>query len=93
MNNELELHLEELKKELDNSPVVQEYLSLKNALENDEELKRMREEIARLTNDNKIEEKESLLAIYNSHPIVVNYNQAREEIVALLKQIKDILSD
>ncbi len=93
MNDELELHLEELKKELDNSPVVQEYLSLKNALENDEELKRMREEIARLTNENKIEEKESLLAIYNSHPIVVNYNQAREEIVALLKQIKDILSD
>ena len=93
MNDELELALNQLKDEFDNSEIIQEYLSLKNALENDEELKRLREEIARLTNENKSEEKEAILAIYNSHPIVVNYEQAREDVINLLKQIKDILSD
>ena len=93
MNDELELSLEKLKKELDNSPIIQEYLSLKEVLESDEELKKMREEIARLTSEDKLEEREALLAIYNSHPIVVNYEQARQEVINLLNQIKDILSD
>ena len=93
MNNELELSLENLKNELDNSPIIQEYLSLKSVLENDKELKSMREEIARLTNDNKLEERDALLAIYNAHPIVSNYEQARQEVINLLNQIKDILSD
>ena len=93
MNNDLEKSLEQLKNELDNSPIVQEYLELKNVLENNPELKKMRDDIARLTSDNKIEERDALLAIYNSHPIVTNYEQAREEVVSLLNQIKDILSD
>ena len=93
MNNELELSLERLKNELDNSSIIQEYLSLKQVLENDEELKKMRDEIARLANENKLEERDALLVIYNSHPIVTNYEQAREEVINLLNQIKDILSD
>ena len=93
MNDEIDIILNKLKEELDNSQIIKEYLSLKEALENDEELKVMRGEIARLTNENKTEEKESLLAVYNSHPIVVNYEQAREEVISLLKQIQDILSD
>ena len=93
MNNDLEQSLEQLKSELDNSSIIQEYLNLKNVLENDQELKKMRDDIARLTSDNKIEERDALLAIYNSHPIVTNYEQAREEVVSLLNQIKDILSD
>ena len=93
MNDELELSLEKLKKELDNSPIIQEYLSLKEVLENDQELKSMRDEIARLTNENKLEERDALLSIYNSHPIVSNYELARQEVINLLNQIKDILSD
>ena len=93
MNDEIDIILNKLKEELDNSQIIKEYLSLKEVLENDEELKVMRGEIARLTNENKTEEKESLLAVYNSHPIVVNYEQAREEVISLLKQIQDILSD
>ena len=85
--------LNELKEELDNSPIIQEYLRLKEVLENDEELKAMRQEIARLTNEGKEEEKEALLAIYNSHPVVNNYSEAREEVISLLREIKDILSD
>ena len=93
MNNELELSLEKLKNELDNSSIIQEYLSLKQVLENDKELKKMRDEIARLASENKPEERDALLAVYNSHPIVVNYEQARKEVINLLNQIKDILSD
>ena len=43
--------------------------------------------------EGKNEEHDALLAIYNFHPIVVNYQQVREEVISLLKQIKDILSD
>ena len=93
MNNDLEQSLLALKSELDNSPIIQEYLSLKSVIENDDELKKMREDIARLTNDNKLEERDALLAIYNSHPVVANYEQARQEVIGLLNQIKDILSD
>ena len=93
MNSDLEQSLEQLKSELDSSSVVMEYLSLKDVLEKNEELKRMRDEIARLTSENKIEERDALLTIYNSHPIVTNYEQAREEVVNLLNQIKNILSE
>ena len=93
MNDELELSLKELKEELDNSEVVQEYLALKSVLEDNKELKKMRDEIARLTDENKIEERDALLAIYNNHPIVSNYEQVRQELINLLNQIKDILSD
>ena len=85
--------LEALKSKLDDSPIIQEYLSLKEALENDEELKNMRTEIARLSSLNKKEEHDALLEIYNSHPIVANYAIIREEVINLLSQIKDILSD
>ena len=91
--SELDEILQKLKEELDNSPVIQEYLRCKYALENKEELKRMRRDIARLTSENKLEERDALLAIYNSHPIVTNYNLIEEEVKGLLNQIKDILSD
>lgn len=91
--SELDEILQKLKEELDNSPVIQEYLRYKYALENKEELKRMRRDIARLTSENKLEKRDALLAIYNSHPIVTNYNLIEEEVKSLLNQIKDILSD
>ncbi len=80
-----------LKGELDKNPVIQEYLTLKKRVESDPELKNMRLEIARLTNENKKEERDNLLETYNNHPIIVNYSQAREEVISLLNEIKDIL--
>ena len=91
--NDVDKAVEELKVALDKEPIIQEYLSLKKAIENDEELKRMRSEIARLTNEGKFEERDALLGIYNSHPLVSNFNQAKEEVASLLSEIKDILSD
>ena len=89
----LEKTLFELKNVLDNSDIIKEYLSLKEVYENDDELREMRREIARLKSENKNEEHEALLEIYNSHPIVVNYEQAREEVISLLEEIKEVLSD
>ena len=53
----------------------------------------MRKDIARLTSEGKNKEHDALIDIYNSHPIVVNYQQAREEVISLLNEIKNILSD
>ena len=45
MNNELEQSLSALRGELDNSPLIQEYLTLKGVIESDEELKKMRDDV------------------------------------------------
>ena len=91
--NEIDRALKELKNALDNEPLIQEYLTLKEAIEKDIELANMRSDIARLTSEGKLEERDALLEVYNSHPLVVNFNQTKEEVVSLLKEIKDILSD
>ena len=91
--NKTDEALEKLAKELYSLSEVKEYLELKESVENDKELKEMRLEIARLTNEGKKEEHDNLLSVYNSHPLVVNYQVVREEIYNLLNQIKDILSD
>lgn len=74
-------------------PEVQEFLHLKELMKTNEELSNMRSEIARLTSENKDEEKSNLLDIYNSHPLVNNYNIIREEVINILRTIKDILSE
>ena len=90
MSDVIEL-AKELKQEIDNLPEMKEYLRLKNLLENDKELASMRREIARLQNEGKIKEKENLLAIYNSHPLVNNYYLAKEEIKSILTTISQII--
>ena len=81
----------ELRQDIDNLPEVQEYYRLKTIYENDEELKKMRTEIARLKSLGKEEERNNLLNIYNSHPLVVNYEASKEEVENLLRQIKNII--
>lgn len=80
-----------LKQEIDKLPEMQEYLHLKTLLEKDEQLATMRGEIARLQNEGKTKEKENLLAIYNSHPLVNNFYIAKEEVTNLLSSISQIL--
>ena len=81
-----------LRNDIDSLPEIQEYYRLKTLMENDEELRRLRTEIARLTKESKIEEKKNLLAIYNSHPLVNNYNIAMDEAKSILRAIKDIIN-
>ena len=81
-----------LRNDIDSLPEIQEYYRLKELMEKDEELSRLRKEIARLANEGKVEERKNLLAIYNSHPLVNNYNIAMEEAKSILRAIKDIIN-
>ena len=91
--NKTDEALQKLSEELYKLPEVKEFLQLKEAVEKNAELKAMRLEIARLANEGKKEEHDNLLSVYNSYPLVVNYLAMRDEVIALLTQIKDILSD
>lgn len=81
----------ELRKAIDSLPLAKEYFSLKELFENDKELKKMRQDIARLKQEGKEKERENLLALYNSHPLVNNYYSLKEEMESLLKSILDII--
>ena len=81
-----------LRNDIDSLPEIQEYYRLRDLMENDKELSRLRIEIARLANEGKLEERKNLLEIYNSHPLVNNYNIAMEEAKSILRTIKDIIN-
>ena len=81
-----------LRNDIDSLPEIQEYYRLKELMEKDEELSRLRKDIARLANEGKTEERKNLLEIYNSHPLVNNYNIAMEEAKSILRAIKDIIN-
>lgn len=80
-----------LKDKINELPEMKEYLNLKHLLENDKELSNMRKDIARLESLGKTKEKEALLNIYNSHPLVNNYYLAKEEIKSILLTISNII--
>ena len=81
----------ELREEINNLPEVIEYNKLKKILENDEELKAMRKEIARLKMEGKEEERNNLLKVYNFHPLVNNFYLAEQEVQSILLTIKNII--
>ena len=80
-----------LREEINNLPTFQEYNRLKSLYESDEELANMRREIARLKNEGKEEERKNLLEVYNNHPLVNNYELAKQEVESLLLVIKNII--
>ena len=82
---------EKLKQSLLELPEFKEYLNLKDLYEKDESLKQMRLDIARLKAEGKEEERKNLLEIYNNHPLVNNYNIAKEEVKEILQTIKDMI--
>lgn len=81
-----------LRNDIDSLPEIKEYYRLRDLMKNDKELSRLRIEIARLTNEGKLEERKNLLEIYNSHPLVNNYSIAMEEAKSILRTIKDIIN-
>ena len=91
MNDPIIDKAKEVRSSLEELEEVKEYLKLKTLLENDESLRKMRLDIARLKKENKIEERDNLLKIYNSHPLVNNFYIAKEEVKAILKNIQTML--
>ena len=80
-----------LREEIDSLPTVKEYYRLRSLYESDEELAKMRKEIARLKSEGKEEERKNLLEVYNNHPLVNNYEVAKQEVESLLLVIKNII--
>ena len=80
-----------LRDDIDSLPEIKGYYRLKELYENDQTLKQMRRDIARLKNEGKEEERNNLLQIYNSHPLVNNYEMAKEEAERILLVIKNII--
>lgn len=92
-----------IKEDINKEPCVQEYLRLKNVIENDSELKKLSEDIkfyqkemcknhhnSRLYQENK-KIYDSLVQKYNSHPICINYELAKEELKNFLLEIKEVI--
>ena len=98
-----ERQLDKCQKLLYDEPIVKEYFRLKKIVQSDEELVRLDKEIhqhqnlmcvhknddAIYQNEKKLYEEQ--LAQFKSNPLVENYFQVREEVYALLTEVKEIL--
>ena len=81
----------ELRALLDETPEMKEYLKNKEALENSEDVRELKHNIANLRAKGKLEEANNLEKIYNAHPLVNNYEASKETLYELLKTIQNII--
>ena len=81
----------ELRALLDETPEMKEYLKNKEALENSEDVRELKHNIANLRAKGKLEEANNLEKIYNAHPLVNNYEASKEALYELLKTIQNII--
>ena len=81
----------ELKAEIDKTPEMKEYLEYKRLLENSEDVIELKHNIANLKAKGKLEEAANLQALYDNHPLVVNYEASKAALYELLKTIETII--
>lgn len=82
---------QELSEQIKKEPLVIEYLHLKELLENDEELKNLRKEIAKASLEKDEKKHQELKEMYDNHPLVNNFYLMKEEVENLLFEIKNII--
>lgn len=102
--NDIDYLLLEVKDILYKEPIVQEYFSLKKEIEENKELIELDKSVrhhqrmmcSNLENDDIYLKEKSLyeeeLSRMNNHPLVVNFNNIKEEVLVLLKEVRDSLS-
>ena len=78
-----------LKSSLNETEEFKEYFRLKSLYESSEEVKSLLILLKETPKNTK--QYEHILKEYNSHPLVVNYLHAEEEVKSILKVVKDIL--
>ena len=81
----------ELRQAIDDTPEMKEYLNNKKYLENSQDVLELKHSIANLRAQGKFEEANNLQALYDSHPLVVNYEASKEALYELLKTIETII--
>ena len=82
----------ELKEEILKDPLIVEYLRIKRLYESDEEISSLKQDIALAKAHHNDELHKELLAKYNSHPLVVNYNVLKDEVNDYLLEISKIVN-
>ncbi len=88
----LDKDIEELKTYLYESETFKEYFALKEAIESDKDLEAQRIAITKAS-QNGDPNYETLKKAYEDNPLVSNYYSIRDEIDALLLEIKEYLED
>jgi len=73
--------------ELMTYPEVKEYFRLKKLIEESNELSDLKKQIENSCKTNK-KQFENFKKKYDSHPLIINYNQIKEEVLSLLNEIK-----
>ena len=91
MNDAIEL-AKELKEEILKEPLIVEYFRIKRLVESNEEINTLKRDIALSKTHHEDELHKELLAKYNSHPLVVNYNTLKEEVNEYLSEISKIVN-
>ena len=81
----------ELKALIDQTPEMKEFLKNKEQYENSEDVIELKHNIANLRAQGKIQEANNLKALYDNHPIVVNYQASQEALYELLKTVQSLI--
>ena len=81
----------ELKALIDETPEMKEFLKNKEQFEKSEDVIELKHNIANLRVQGKLNEANNLQALYNNHPIVVNYEASKDALYELLKTIQTII--
>ncbi len=81
---------QQIKQEIDSYPEIQEFLKNKELFENSNELKALRKEIA-IAKENKSDNYDDLVVKYNSHPLVVNFEESKKEAYSILNIVKEAI--
>ena len=81
----------ELKLAIDETNEMKEFLKNKEQFENSKDVIELKHDIANLRAKGKIVEANNLQAIYDNHPVVVNYLASKDALYELLKTIQTII--
>ena len=81
----------ELRLAIEETAEYQEYIKNKELLENNEDVRELKHNIANLKAQGKLEEAKNLEKLYNAHPLVNNFEISKEALYNLLKTIQNII--
>ena len=81
----------ELRLAIEETAEYQEYIKNKQLLENNKDVIELKHNIANLKAQGKLEEAKNLEKLYNSHPLVNNFEVSKDALYELLKIIQNII--
>ena len=81
----------ELRSAIEETQEFKEYMKNKVLLEKSEDVIALKHDIANLKAKGKLEEATNLEKLYNSHPLVNNYEVSKDALYSLLKTIESII--